>query len=296
MQKKNPTLLIGAHMSIAGGFDQAIIRGESIGCTAIQIFTKSNRQWHSPKITPDAAATFQAAQHRSTVQSVVAHAAYLINIGATDPQIHTKSVTALIDELERCALLGIPYLVMHPGSYGTAEADASLEQIARSLDHVIEANPHNHCMILLETMAGQGTSVGNSFEQLAHIRKLTKHKSRIGFCADTCHMFVAGYDLRNQHEYTKTWDAFDATIGLAHLKVIHVNDSKKGLKSRLDRHENIGKGALGLTAFELLFNDPRFFDIPKILETPKASLEDDAINLQTLKGLLSTETKKLLKR
>lgn len=294
--KKNTTkqrLLIGAHMSIADGFDQAILQADSIGCTTIQIFTKSNRQWRAKPIEEDAVAAFRDAINKTGIAPVVAHATYLINIGSSDGHIRNQSRAALAQELERCFILGIPYLVLHPGSYGKETEETCLQIISESLDAVLEAD-QGTTMILLETMAGQGSNVCSSFAQIAQLRAGTTHKKRIGVCLDTCHVFAAGYDLRTQDTYQKLWHSFDQTIGLNNLKTIHINDSKKELGARVDRHEDIGKGSLGMSPFEMLFNDHRFFDIPKILETPKDSLVDDKRNLDTIMRLLSEETKKIL--
>ena len=281
---KHP-LLLGAHMSVAGGFEQAIFRGESIGCTAIQIFTKSNRQWKASPITDEQAILFKKTVQNSSIHYVVAHASYLINSAAPDPEIHKKSVGALAQELQRCELLGIPYLILHPGSAGKSDQKLALAQIAQSLDDVFDEIPGS-TMILLENMAGQGSSTCSTFESLATVRHLTHHKKRVGICFDTCHAFAAGYDLRTELSYEKIWQEFDKIIGLEHLKTMHINDSKKELGSKVDRHEEIGHGALGLESFRLLFNDSRFFSIPKILETPKDTLEDYAKNMQLLKSLI----------
>ncbi len=293
MIEKKSRLLLGAHMSIAGGFEKAIERGASIGCTTIQIFTKSNRQWHAKPITQEEAALFRAATKESVIDPIVAHATYLINIGATNQAIEKKSISAAIEELERCAMLGIPYLVLHPGSHTNTDEQECLKRIAANLDKILNAVPGD-TKILLEIMAGQGSTVCYSFEQLAFIRNHAHHKNRIGVCFDTCHAFAAGYEFSTPESYKAMWDEFDATIGLEHLEVIHVNDSKKERGSHVDRHEDIGKGAIGLLAFELLFNDPQFFDTPKILETPKDDLSDDLRNMRTIKNLLSKATERSL--
>jgi deoxyribonuclease IV len=287
--KKKSHLLLGAHMSISGGFEKAIERGTSIGCTTIQIFTKSNRQWHAKPISQEEADLFRKAVKDSDIHPIVAHATYLINIGSPDKTIESKSIKAVIDELQRCTILGIPYLVLHPGSHVDTDEATCLERIAHNLDKIFEADSSN-TKILLETMAGQGSSVCYSFDQIATIRNLSSQKARIGVCFDTCHAFVAGYDFTTPHGYKTMWADFDSIIGLNHLYAIHVNDSKKGLGSYVDRHEEIGKGVIGLEAFKLLFNDSRFFDIPKILETPKGELEDDLRNMQTIRSLLSEAT------
>lgn len=291
MPKKH-TLLLGAHMSIAGKMSYAIDLGESIGCTAIQIFTKSNRQWHAKAITQAEAMAFKEAWKNSSITSVIAHASYLINIGSPNKNLEHKSVTALTLEMERCALLDVPYLVLHPGSHSDTDEEECLKRMSKNLDEIFKHVPHGS--ILLETMAGQGTSVGHTFEQLAQIIKHSKHKKRLGVCFDTCHAFAAGYDFTTEQSYKAMWKKFDKIIGINKLKAIHVNDSKQTCGSHVDRHADIGKGKMGTKAFELLFNDPHLFDIPKILETPRSELSDYRKNMDTLVDLLSNKTKKLL--
>lgn len=296
MSIKQHRLLLGAHMSISGGLEKAIESGASIGCTTIQIFTKSNRQWNAKVLTQKEIELFKDTAKTLKMGPIIAHATYLINIASADPKISQSSTQALAMELARCQDLAIPYLVLHPGSYGTGTPQEGLERISHHLDAIFEQVP-GHTMILLETMAGQGTSLCWNFEQIATVIKKSTHKKRLGVCLDTCHAFVAGYDFTTKDSYEKLWKDFDSLIGIEHLKAIHINDSKKGCGSRIDRHEHIGKGALGLEPFELLFNDPRFFDVPKILETPKATQEpftEDKMNMATIYSLLSKQTKKIL--
>ncbi len=295
MTVKKHRLLLGAHMSIAGGLEKSIERGESIGCTTIQIFTKSNRQWHANPLSQSAIDLFKQTAAASTIDPIVVHATYLINIGAADKKVEAASVQALAKELATCQLLDIPYLVLHPGSFVNGTPQEGIARIINNLDTVLEIVP-GKSMIILEIMAGQGSVMGTSFEQLATILAGAAHKKRLGICFDTCHAFAAGYDFRSEAGYTKMWHEFDTILGLDALKVIHVNDSKKGLGSRVDRHEHIGKGEIGLEAFSLLFNDPRFFDIPKILETPKETEEpliEDQKNMETIRGLLTDKTRSL---
>lgn len=290
--KKDHSLLLGAHMSIAGEMHLAIERGESIGCTAIQIFTKSNRQWQAKAISDEQAISFKKRWKDSSVQSIIAHASYLVNIASPNEELEKKSMEALAIELDRCTLLGIPYLVLHPGSHTSSDETVCLARISNNINKLLKTN--THCSILLETMAGQGSSVGHTFENLAQIIKLVEDKKRVGICFDTCHAFVAGYDFRTEKTYHAMWEQFDSIIGLNKLKAIHVNDSQKDIGSRVDRHTDIGKGKIGLKAFELLLNDPRFFDIPKILETPKTDIAEDKMNMEVLMGLLSNKTRTLL--
>ena len=279
-------------MSIAGEICLAIERGESIGCTAIQIFTKSNRQWYAKTLDEVDVQAFKETWKQSSIQSIIVHASYLLNIGSSNADLEKKSLHALEIELNRCAELDVPYLVIHPGSHTNTDEETCLEQISKNIDKVLNKIPHG--TILIETMAGQGSQVCYTFEQLAQIIKHSKHKKRIGVCFDTCHAFVAGYDFRTEKTYNLMWEQFDKIIGINKLKAIHINDSQKDLGSRVDRHMDVGKGKIGLKAFELLFNDPMLFDIPKILETPRTDLADYRKNMDVLEELLSKKTRALL--
>lgn len=288
-----PRLVLGAHISAAGAFSLAFDRAESIGCTTMQIFTKSNRQWYAKPISDIEAQDFMQRAATSNVHPVSTHASYLINLGAQDPEIEAKSVESLTVELARCTKLGIPYLVLHPGSAGAQTAHDCLVKIAANINKVLN-NDTGTTIICLENMAGHGSSVGHQFEQLAFLRNNVAKKDRVGFCFDTCHAFAAGYDIRTKEAYTQTLEQFNTVVGLEHLKVMHLNDSKKELGCHVDRHEDIGKGAIGLEAFRLIMNDERLFNVAKILETPYDDLESYAQNLAVLKGLISDDTKKRL--
>lgn len=297
MHTKHTRLLLGAHMSIAGGFEKALERGESIGCTTIQIFTKSNRQWLAKPITTDDAQLFRSAHRTSNIDPIVAHASYLINCAAAQEDLYSKSITALVDELERCEMLDIPYLVLHPGASTNQSKEQALMRLSRALDRAFEL-AQSKTMILLETMAGQGSSLCSTFEEIAQAIKLSNHKKRLGICVDTCHLFAAGYDISSPGEYEHVWRTFNKTLGLEHLKVIHLNDSLKALNSNVDRHADIGKGLLGTKAFELLMNDERFLHIPKILETPQTSdhIEQDyRKNMDLLESLIGEKMRDILK-
>ncbi len=278
-------VLLGAHMSIAGGIDQAFYRGAEIGCTAIQIFTHSNRQWHTPPLTQATIEAVNEARKKTGISSCVVHASYLINPGSQSAETVKKSKETLQKELSNCHDLSIPYLVLHPGS-GSADIDSSLVQIAEVLDEVFETTPGSTA-ILLENMAGQGSQIGSTLEQLATIKKKSNHSKRIHFCIDTCHLWASGYDFSTLDAYENVIKTLDNTLGLSQIKAIHMNDSKKGVGSRVDRHEDIGKGTLGLDPFCFIMNDARLAAIPKILETPADSLEDYARNLQTLRSLIT---------
>ncbi len=279
-------------MSIAGGLYKAIERGESIDCSAIQIFTKSNRQWHAKELDQKEIDLFKQAWKKSSITSIVVHASYLINIGSSRKELEEKSLHALDIEFKRCAQLGIPYLILHPGSYTHEDEQTCIERVSKNIDVLLENNPHG--TLLLESMAGQGSQIGYTFEQLAEIIKHSRHKKRIGVCLDTCHLFAAGYDFTSEKNYHEMWHSIDKLIGIEKVKAIHINDSLKDLGSHVDRHADIGKGKIGLHGFELLFNDPLLFDVPKILETPRTELADYRRNMDTLEKLLSGKTKRLL--
>jgi len=284
-------LLLGAHMSIAGGVQNAIIRGQDIGCTAIQVFTKSNRQWHAKPLAQKDIELFKETWKNSDIASVSAHASYLINIGSPNKEVAKKSVAALIKEIERCAALGITYLTLHPGARLKDPKDECLNRIAENLDTALSHTPSS-VTVSLETMAGQGSNVCDTFQDIAHIMQKSSHTRRISVTLDTCHLYAAGYDITTKKSYESVLQEFDKTIGIHKIKIIHINDSKRELESHVDRHEEIGKGKLGLESFKLLMNDPRFFDVPKILETPK--IENYKKNMDILKSLLSEQNKKLL--
>lgn len=296
MTTQKHRLLLGAHMSIAGGIEESIERGASIGCTTIQIFTKSNRQWRMNPLKQQEIDAFKKNATHYNIYPIVAHATYLINIASANKNTELASINALSQELLRCDQLEIPYLVLHPGSASNASPEECFKRLLENLDKILETTPSN-TMLLLENMAGQGAALASTLDQLATILHKSAYKKRLGICLDTCHAFVAGYDLRTEKPYEQFWLDFDNSIGLEHLKVIHCNDSKKDLGSRIDRHEHIGKGKLGLATFEMLFNDKRFFEIPKILETPKITQEpfaEDMMNMETIYKLLWPETKKIL--
>lgn len=283
--KKNKTVLLGAHMSIAGGLEKSIQRGESIGCTAIQIFTKSGRQLYGKPLTDEQISLFKQTLSDSSIEMVVAHAGYLINLGSSQHATAEQSINALIDELHRCDKLAIPYLIIHPGSHLGMGREKCIQQIIKNINIVFK-RANTNTVLLLETMAGQGTSVCNRFEDIAAIINACDYPESIGVCFDTCHAFVAGYDFRDHKTYQKMWKDFDTIIGLRKLKVIHANDSKKGLGAQVDRHEDIGKGQLGLETFRLIMNDKHLISVPKILETPKLTIEDDRRNVKAMYQLI----------
>ncbi|MEW6594999.1 MAG: deoxyribonuclease IV [Thermodesulfobacteriota bacterium] len=280
--------LLGAHMSVAGGLHRAFDHLRKINGEALQIFTRNQRQWRAAPVSAAEASSFRAAWQQAGRPPVASHDSYLINLASPKAEVAAKSVQALIDELERCATLGIPYVVMHPGAHLGSGIEQGIALVAKNLDAAFAAaSPAEEVMVLLENTAGQGTTLGAGFAELAGIIAASRHPARLGVCFDTCHAFAAGHDLRTPKAYAQTMAEFEAVIGLARLRFFHLNDAIKGLGSRIDRHTHIGQGQIGLDGFRLLLNDRRFKDHPMVLETPKdEQLTEDIENLRTLRGLL----------
>ena len=276
-------------MSIAGGLDKAPLRGKQVGCDTIQVFTKSNRQWRAKRLTDQEVEAFKSNLAATGIGPVVAHDCYLVNLAAPRRDVWKKSVGAFRVELERAERLGIPFLVTHPGSHAGAGEAEGMRRVAEAVNELHASLPGARVRILLETTAGQGNSLGYRFEQLALILTKVEQAARVGICLDTCHVFAAGYDIRTPDGYRKALEELEACLGLERLQAIHLNDSKGGLGCRVDRHEHIGEGRLGLAPFRRLLNDPRLRRVPMILETPK---DDDFItadrrNLTRLRRLLN---------
>jgi deoxyribonuclease-4 len=275
--------LIGAHISTKGGLHTVFERAAAIDASALALFAKNSNQWKGKELTAADIALFEELR---TVRPILTHASYLINLATTNPEFHRKSIAAMIDELDRAERLGIHAVVLHPGAHMGAGVDAGLDQIARSLDQVHDALPNHKVVTLLETAAGQGSCLGCTFEELGTILALVDDKSRVGVCIDTCHIFAAGYDIRTRDEYERTIDALVQHVGIENVGAFHINDSKKPLGSRVDRHEHIGEGMIGTDAFGFLLNDERFARLPKLLETPKpVEHESDRRNLTLLRSL-----------
>lgn len=264
--------LVGAHMSVAGGLEKAVERGIAAGCRTIQLFTRNSNQWAGKPVSDQEAAVFRAAAVTAGFSPLVSHSAYLINLGSSNPLIRSRSVAALRDELVRCHRLGIPFLVLHPGTHGGAGEKTGIDRIARGIDAALEAARVDGVDVLLETAAGQGACVGHSFGQLKAIRNRSLAPDRIAVCFDTCHVHAAGYDIVSTEGWRRTLDELDDQVGLSLVKVIHANDSKQEQGCRVDRHERIGYGAMGEKTFVHVMRERAFRDVPKILETPK----DDA--------------------
>jgi len=268
---------LGAHMSITGGVDLALERGASIGCEVVQIFLKNNMQWAGKPLATDEIARF-----RKYDLPAFAHSSYLINLASVNPVFRRKSIVALIDEINRATMLGIPFIVLHPGAQG------NLHDTTQSLDEVFAATKRSPVKIALETTAGQGSCLGHRFAEIASIIEFSKYPSRLAVCVDTCHIFAAGYDIRTTKGYRKTVSEMEQTFGCDRIVAFHLNDSKKPLGSRVDRHEQIGKGHIGLPAFRNVLRDERWGNLLMVLETPKGSdLLEDVENLRVLRRLLT---------
>ena len=280
--------LLGAHTSTSGGVSKAIERAEKLGFTAIQIFTKNNNRWFSKPLEENEISKFKMLLKQSNIKYVVSHDSYLINLCAVKPDLLKKSREAFIDELTRCELLEIPYLNFHPGSHTGRGEEEGLKVIAESINIVHEKTKNFNVSSMLELTAGQGTTLGYRFEHIAKIIEMVDEKERMSACIDTAHIFAAGYDIRTKDSYEKTMSEFDKIIGLEKLKCLHINDSKKELGSRVDRHEHIGKGFIGKEGFTNIMNDKKIESVPKILETPKGKEQlEDLENLAVLKSLIN---------
>jgi deoxyribonuclease-4 len=283
-------------MAIAGGVPRAVDRAEAARCEALQCCTKSAGQWRARQLPPAEIARFRERVEETGIRPVVAHNSYLINIAAAAPALRAQSIAALGEELDRAESLGLDGLVMHPGSYTTGTEKDGLRLIAEALSLLLAARPRARTRVLLEHTAGQGTNLGHRFEHLAAILERLDGSPRVGICLDTCHLLTAGYDLCTEEGYADTFRELDRTVGLDRIKLFHLNDSKKPCGSRVDRHEHIGKGCLGLEPFRRLLNDPRFSTLPMLLETPKLETPEsqrrsdvdpwDARNLRTLRKLI----------
>jgi deoxyribonuclease-4 len=286
--------LLGAHLSIAGGYHRALLAAQSFACEAVQLFTKNSNQWRARELIDQEVSTFQETLRKTRVRILLAHDSYLINMASPDETLYRRSVEAFVIEMQRAERLGLTYLVTHPGAHVGSGEESGLERFAGALDEVHRRCAKYRVRILLETTAGQGSCLGYRFDHLARILALVAEPERLGICLDTCHVFAAGYGLAPKAAYQATMRDFDRVIGLDRLRAFHLNDSLKPAGSRVDRHAHIGQGCLGLEPFRLLVNDPRFRDRPMVLETPKeetAAGPMDAINLQTLRGLAKNVSK-----
>jgi deoxyribonuclease-4 len=277
---------LGAHMSIAGGLHLALERGQALGCFAVQIFVKNQRQWAAPPLRDDDVRAFRAARRSSGVRAVFAHASYLINLASPDPVAWQRAVSFFTDELERAEALGLACVAIHPGSHLGTGTEAGLDRVAEAVAEVLRRTRGYRVRVALENTAGGGGSVGRTFAELGALLTRLQGARRVGVCVDTCHLFAAGYDLRSAAGYEAAMEECAREVGISRVLAFHLNDARAPLGSGLDRHEHIGRGHLGLPAFRLLLNDPRFAAVPKVLETPKEpEPEADLRNLATLRRL-----------
>ncbi|HXE53373.1 MAG TPA: deoxyribonuclease IV [Tepidisphaeraceae bacterium] len=281
--------MFGSHLSICGGLHNALLEAENLGCETVQIFTKNQQQWRCSPLTQEAISEWQSHCKRLKFKRTVSHDSYLINLASPDPALRRKSIDLFVEELTRCVLLKVPYLVTHPGAHMGEGEEAGLGRVAEALDEVNSIVPADGVLTCLEITAGQGSSLGYKLEHLAEIIDQVKAPERLGVCLDTAHLFAAGYDYRGQ-KYAAFRKQIQKTVGLSRVKVLHLNDSKKDLGSRVDRHEHIGMGKIGLEGFRPFVRDEAFAKIPKILETEKGKDPQgrswDAVNLQVLRSLL----------
>jgi len=283
--------ILGSHMSIAGGYYKAVERGRECGCDCVQVFTKNNNQWRANPISDEEAAQFRSTLQELKIVNPLSHSSYLINLAAPDPALRKKSIDAFVIELRRAEQLAIPYVVVHPGSFTTSSEQAGLNAIIASLDEVHAQTRGINAQCLLENTAGQGSNLGWHFEQLAELLSGVRDPDRLGVCFDTCHAYAAGYAMGTDKEFKATMRQFNATVGVKMIKAFHLNDSKRELGSRVDRHQHIGHGHLGLEPFRHLLNDRRFRKTPMYLETAKGENDDgedwDVVNLRVLRSLIA---------
>ncbi|HLG22823.1 MAG TPA: deoxyribonuclease IV [Candidatus Manganitrophaceae bacterium] len=280
--------LLGAHMSVAGGLDQALIRGKAAGCEVIQIFSKNSNQWKAKPLTSEEISIFIKTRAETKVFPAMVHSAYLINLCSPKEEEWKKSIEAFYVEMERVEALEIPYLVLHPGAHLGTGAAAGIAKAAEALNFLHRRTAGFRMKVLIELTAGQGSCIGHRFEEVAGILERVEDPERVGVCFDTCHAFAAGYDMRTRPLYDETIEALDRTIGLKKVLAFHLNDCKKEIGCRVDRHEHIGQGKMGEAPFSYLMNDSRFFGVPMVLETPKGKdLKEDVMNLTLLRRLQS---------
>lgn len=276
--------LIGAHIPTGGVLHKALYRGKEIGCTAVQIFTSNPQSWAKRKLTKEDIKLFEEAKGKTGIRALFSHGAYLINLASPDKTLQKKSIFALEEEMNRCAALGIPYAITHLGAHNGVGEEVGLKNVAESIEQILEETPDS-VHLVMENTAGSGSTLGYSFEHLAKILEANEWHKRLMVCIDTCHLFCAGYEIRDEKSYQKVIEEFNKMIGLERLRVIHANDSKYPFASRKDRHEHIGKGQIGDDLFRRMINDPRLFHAPMIIETPNTEKMDKA-NLNRLRSFL----------
>ncbi len=286
---------LGAQISVAGGLHYAYSRAAEAGCETMMVFTKSNRQWNAPPLRDEDVQLFhETASQYPDIYPVSVHASYLINIASSDPELWQRSYDALKVEVERAEAIKAAHLVIHPGAYVDSDEQQGLANIARALRRLLDETDGAEVVVCLETMAGQGTTLGHRFEHLAYLRDEIERRPRLGVCLDTCHVFSAGYDIRTPETYEATMRAFDEIVGLDQIECFHFNDSRNPFQKRKDRHAHIGEGEIGLAGFANFLNDPRWIGYPAYLETPKTEtdeegneIEMDVVNLKALRSLIT---------
>jgi len=279
---------LGAHLSVAGGISKSVARAEAVTATALQIFTRNQRQWAAKPLDADEVRAFRDERERSAIDGAIAHASYLINLATPDETSWQRSLETLADEFDRAEVLGLDGVVFHPGAHVGSGLDAGLARVATAVRTILRTRKGHRCRILFETTVGAGTQIGGRFEEIARLLATSGRIKQLGVCLDTCHVFAAGYDLRTAAAYRRTRRTFDSIIGLDHLAAIHLNDSKGKLESHLDRHEHIGRGRIGVEGFRALMRDERMASVPKVLETPKGTYRNqdwDKKNLTLLRRL-----------
>lgn len=276
--------LLGAHMSISGGLEMALLRGSKTGCRTIQLFTKSPNRWEERFLEESEKERFLSLRKQLGISPIISHNSYLINIASPDRHLYDKSKDALLCEMRRCEELEVDYLVMHPGAHRGSGEQRGIEAISEALNAVHQKTEGYRVKIAVENTAGQGTVLGYTLDHIGRIFEGVRERSRLAFCLDTCHIFAAGYDIRQEDGYKRLFEEIDDSIGLENLKIIHMNDSGRECGSRIDRHEDIGKGEIGETPFRWIMNDERLLKIPKIIETPQKS---DRHNLKLLKKFVT---------
>jgi deoxyribonuclease-4 len=286
--KKVPSLhipkgaLLGAHTSTSGGVLQAVVRAQACGFTAAQIFVKNNKQWFAPPLAPSEIEEFRAARQASGI-FFFAHNSYLVNLGSQDAEMFSTSVKSMTAELERAEALGLPFIVMHPGSHGGAGEEAGLRRITEGLDQIVRNTSGFHCRMALEVTAGQGKALGYRLKHLSWLMENVSNEKRFGTCLDTAHLYAAGYNVRTREGYEETMAEVKKLLGLKRVLGLHLNDSKVPLGKRVDRHEHLGLGEIGLDCFKWIVQDPRWASTPKVLETPKSEdMHEDVENLTKL--------------
>jgi len=284
-----PGVLLGAHTSTSGGVSQAIARAQVCGFTAAQIFVKNNKQWFAPPLAEAEIASFRAGVKTSGIY-FFAHNSYLVNLGSQDPEMFSTSVRAMTAELERAEALGLPFIVMHPGSHGGAGEEAGLRRITQGLDEIAQNTAGFHCRMALEITAGQGNALGYKLEHLAWFIEHVRDEKRFGICLDTAHLYAAGYNVRTSEGYQETMAQVEKLFGSRRVLGLHLNDSKVPLGKRVDRHEHLGDGEIGLDCFKWIVQDPRWASTPKVLETPKSEdMHEDVENLAKLAPYLQSQ-------